>query len=355
MKTGSTLSNPDDSATSAKRGAAARRDAESLCLSPPAGATSQDANAREASSRDAHTTDAFSGSSSTPSKKPRRKWGGLVAVLVLLLAGVGYWGLSVRQLKDAPTETSSPTPSSTVTEQQNSTTKAMAETSTLESALGLALQGISLFSGEKGAELWRLKASWAHLSRENNEILVDLPVVRYTMGEPMENVDPGSAVPDALQNATQKTSQTPSKDTPPADYLDVKSEKGKITDSQRYLTLWGNVDVRRFGDVLTGPRMEYDSKTRIMVFPEGAVLDSPKGEGEAARLTWNLASNELVGEGGVVVVIKPEPEAETDADTPVEISAPEPVAPKVTKPVTTTKTTRTHDRKATRAAEPSGR
>lgn len=33
----------------------------------------------------------------------------------------------------------------------------------LEEAAGLAIKGINLFQGDKGIELWRLKASWAHL------------------------------------------------------------------------------------------------------------------------------------------------------------------------------------------------
>ena len=48
---------------------------------------------------------------------------------------------------------------------------------------GLAIKGINLFQGNKGLELWRLKASWAHMSQNGDTIDVDKPVVRYALGE----------------------------------------------------------------------------------------------------------------------------------------------------------------------------
>lgn len=160
------------------------------------------------------------------------------------------------------------------------------QTGLAENLAGLALQGISLFNGEKGAELWRLKASWAHLSQEGDTILVDAPVVRYTMGEPADE-----------------------------DYLDVKSEKGTVTDSQRHLTLTGNVNVRRMDDVVTGPQMNYDSKTRIMVFPDGARLESERATGDADVFTWDLTNNTMLAEGNVDIVLKPQQDV-SEQDSP---------------------------------------
>ncbi|MFR3458495.1 MAG: hypothetical protein ACLTTU_09370 [Bilophila wadsworthia] len=86
----------------------------------------------------------------------------------------------------------------------------------LEEVAGLAIKGINLFQGNKGLELWRLKASWAHMSQNGDTIDVDKPVVRYALGE-------GSA------------------SNPDDDVLDVQAQLGKITDNQRFLTLWDDV------------------------------------------------------------------------------------------------------------------
>ena len=147
----------------------------------------------------------------------------------------------------------------------------------LEEVAGLAIKGINLFQGNKGLELWRLKASWAHMSQNGDTIDVDKPVVRYALGE-------GSA------------------SNPDDDVLDVQAQLGRITDNQRFLTLWDDV-------VITSSRMNYDANKRLMTFPEGAALESPTASGTAAFFTWDLAANEMHGSGGVLVVLKPRPDA----------------------------------------------
>ena len=149
----------------------------------------------------------------------------------------------------------------------------------LEDVVGLAIKGINLFQGDEGIELWRLKASWAHLAREGGEITVDSPVVRYALG------DASAANPED-------------------DVLDVEARKGKITDNQRHLSLWDNVVITRDDDTITAPRMNYDTATRTMTFPEGAALESPTASGTAGIFTWDLAKNEMVGTKGVTVLIK---------------------------------------------------
>lgn len=153
----------------------------------------------------------------------------------------------------------------------------------LEEAAGLAIKGINLFQGDKGIELWRLKASWAHLTREGGDINVEKPVVRYALGEA------SAANPDD-------------------DVLDVKALKGQVTDNQRHLSLWDDVVITRYDDTITAPRMNYDTGTRTMTFPEGAALDSPQASGTAGVFTWDLASNTMVGTNGVVVILKPRTE-----------------------------------------------
>lgn len=165
----------------------------------------------------------------------------------------------------------------------------------LEEMVGLAIQGINLFQGDKGVELWRLKATWAHMSQNGGVIDVDKPVVRYALG------DASASAPDG-------------------DVLDVQAQKGRITDNQRFLTLWDDVVITRFADTITSPRMNYDAATRIMTFPEGASLESPTASGTATFFTWNLQTQVMEGSGGVTVILKPreatEPAVETSGALP---------------------------------------
>ena len=132
----------------------------------------------------------------------------------------------------------------------------------LEEVAGLAIKGINLFQGNKGLELWRLKAPRAG---------------------PASNPDDEA--------------------------LDVQAQLGKITDNQRFLTLWDDVVITRYDDVITSSRMNYDANKRLMAFPEGAALESPTASGTATFFTWDLAANEMHGSGGVLVVLKPRPDA----------------------------------------------
>lgn len=217
----------------------------------------------------------------------------LFLVIFLLSLGIGGWltfGSGQRFIGGQ-----TPTASSSLPSTGTNASAPVAQTAGTapDNALGLALQGISLFQGNKGAELWRLKASWAHLSQEGDVIDVDSPKVRYLLG------DPGSE-----------------------DFLDVVSQKGKVTDHQRYLKLWGDVHLTRFTEVLDAPVLDYDATTRVMVFPEGARLEGPTFFGTTTLLTWDLASNTLIGENGVMVVLKPqEPEA-AERSEPLSTVAP---------------------------------
>lgn len=189
----------------------------------------------------------------------------------------------------------------------------------LEQAVGLAIQGIRLFQGEKGLELWRLNATWAHLSQDGEVINVDSPHVVYALGDTgLPPSRPGA--PDAASE-NGATDASPADPPPPrspegetavssreADILDVTAQKGRITDHQRRLRLWGDVVITRFGDTITGPLLEYDSATRLMTFPDGATFESERVNGTVAVLHWDLARNEITGLNGVEVILKPRPQ-----------------------------------------------
>ncbi|MFQ9492666.1 MAG: hypothetical protein ACLR0N_18425 [Bilophila wadsworthia] len=73
------------------------------------------------------------------------------------------------------------------------------------------------------------------MSQNGDTIDVDKPVVRYALGE-------GSA------------------SNPDDDVLDVQAQLGRITDNQRFLTLWDDVVITRYDDVITNAA-NYDATT----------------------------------------------------------------------------------------------
>lgn len=202
----------------------------------------------------------------------------------------------------------------------------------LEQAVGLAIQGIRLFQGEKGLELWRLNATWAHLSQDGEIINVDSPHVVYALGDtglpPSRPASPDTAseyrhAPPTDPTPPATEGETPAAvPSPEADVLDVTAQKGRITDQQRRLRLWGDVVITRFGDTITGPLLEYDSATRIMTFPDGATFESERGNGAAAVLHWDLAQNEITGLNGVEVILKPRPQTPENTEPDSERNPP---------------------------------
>lgn len=141
---------------------------------------------------------------------------------------------------------------------------------TLEDAVGLALKGVELVQGEKGVELWRLKATWAALRQERGVIDVDSPDIVYKVGDAEEP-------------------------------LHVVAPKGEVLDNQTFIRLWDEVVCTYKEYVLTSTLMTYNSTVRRMVFPDGAHIVGPTSQGNATRLSWNLATNIIEGDGGVKV------------------------------------------------------
>lgn len=211
-----------------------------------------------------------------------KRVGLFIACLLLLVSGLSFWYYTTyrhgpatlaAKLWDLAGKSHRTAPSADSSED-------VASRNPLEEVAGLAIKGIDLFQGDNGIELWRLKASWAHLNQDGDTINVDSPHVRYALGDH-------------------------STGNPEDDILEVEGRKGRITDNQRFLSLWDDVVVTRFDDRLTGPLMNYNATTRIMSFPAGAKLESPRASGTAGVFTWDLAQNELQGTEGVVVVLKP--------------------------------------------------
>jgi len=142
-------------------------------------------------------------------------------------------------------------------------------------AATLVVRGVSLLQGEKGFEFWRLKAEWAAMHQEGDVIEVREPKVRYTLGEGGDE-----------------------------DYVYVSSDLGQVTDGQRILTLWQHVRLTRGDVVVTGPKLVYTADDRIVLFLDGAELDSPEISGTFARLRWSMGRNRIDGEEGIDVTFK---------------------------------------------------
>lgn len=148
------------------------------------------------------------------------------------------------------------------------------EKTTLEETLGLSLKGVNLFQGEKGIELWRLKASWAHLLKDKETIEVDNPIVKYTLGDGTTD-----------------------------DAIIVTANKGKITNEYRFITLWGDLCIAQESKNIISPTMIYDSQQRELQFPKGVLFTCPIATTTAGKVIWNLASNIITGTNGIQVTI----------------------------------------------------
>ncbi len=93
----------------------------------------------------------------------RTLWALLVVVLLVGGAAAWRWQAGVRKALES------------------AMTGGVTDSATLEEAVGVAMKGIELVQGEKGIELWRLKATWAQLRQSNNVIDVDSPDLVYQM------------------------------------------------------------------------------------------------------------------------------------------------------------------------------
>lgn len=184
------------------------------------------------------------------------KRGSIVAIVfvIALSAAGGWYAMSTKR----------------VDKEQSSAQSTDSIQENLDEAIGLALKGINLVQGEKGIELWRLKATWAALHQEEGFIDVKLPDMVYRVGD----------------------AETP---------LHVTAAQGEIEQDQKNLRLWGDVVCTYEDSILTSSLMTYDGKSRVMTFPEGATITGPSAHGFAEVLTWDLTTNIIDGQGGVKV------------------------------------------------------
>lgn len=145
--------------------------------------------------------------------------------------------------------------------------------STLEEAVGVAMKGIELVQGEKGIELWRLKATWAQLRQSNNIIDVDKPDLVYQM-------DGGKQVR-------------------------IVAQKGEVQQQVQLVRMWDDVHATHERHELFASLMLYNGTSRTMYFPEGARMAGQSMSGNATKLEWDVAADVLRGSDGVSLLLMP--------------------------------------------------
>lgn len=189
----------------------------------------------------------------------------LLLVALLVGGGVWHWQAGVRNaLKSAISGEA-------------------ADSSTLEEAVGVAMKGIELVQGEKGIELWRLKATWAQLRQNNNVIDVDSPDLVYQM-----------------DNGGQ---------------LRIVAEKGEVRQQVQMMRMWDSVHAIHDRHELFADLMVYNGTSRTMYFPDGARMAGQRVSGVVTKLEWDMAADVLRGNDGVSLLFAPRGEADAARET----------------------------------------
>ncbi len=139
-----------------------------------------------------------------------------------------------------------------------------------QKSLELALKTVNLSQGEGGIELWRLKAEWANMQKENGKIVVQLPRLTYFMPE------------------KEKT-------------LFVTSESGVIDQKEQVLSFIDNVHVSQEDKALQGDLLVYNGTAKTMTLPRGGEFSGTGISGSAAFIVWNINRKVIEAEGDVSV------------------------------------------------------
>jgi LPS export ABC transporter protein LptC len=138
-----------------------------------------------------------------------------------------------------------------------------------QSAFALALKAITLTQGEGGFELWRLKAEWANIQRQDDKIFLTNPRLTYFMREDDK-------------------------------VIYVQSDSGDVDQQEQLLRFIDNVRVTQDDTILIGPLLIYDGKTNTMTMPEGAELAATGVQGSYNHLVWFIDTKRIETMGDVV-------------------------------------------------------
>ena len=199
--------------------------------------------------------------------------------LVLALAGALLFGvcwLFLRQgLPLRPDDSEQKTPGRNGTERRVQDDASLAletpgDSDSGDNALRLALKSINLSQGEGGFELWRLKAEWATVQKQDETIVVEKPHLTYFVKD--------GAPPMLIRSAT-----------------------GSIDQKNRILRFLNAVRVSQEAKLLTSDMLIYQGDDKTMTFPGGGEFFDTGVFGRAGRLVWHIEEKRIDASDGVSV------------------------------------------------------
>lgn len=141
-----------------------------------------------------------------------------------------------------------------------------------EDVAALAMKAINLTQGEKGLELWRLKAEWGNLRRRDN--IMELEKPRFTYYMPSD----GTA-------------------------LTVHSASGDISQEEQKIRFVDSVVATYEENTLLAPEMIYMGKSREIICPRGGRVNGRGFWGSAETINWQMSNNILEASGSVDVFL----------------------------------------------------
>ena len=139
-----------------------------------------------------------------------------------------------------------------------------------QSAFALALKAITLTQGEGGFELWRLKAEWANIQKQDDKIFLINPRLTYFMKEDSKAIY-------------------------------VQSDSGDVDQQEQVLRFIDNVRVTQDDTILTGQLLIHDGRTKTMLMPEGAELTATGMQGSCNHLIWFIDTKRIETMGDVIM------------------------------------------------------
>ena len=155
-----------------------------------------------------------------------------------------------------------------------------------QSALDLALRAITLIQGEGGFELWRLKAEWANIQKQDDKIFLLNPRLTYFMED-------GSV-------------------------MYVYSDSGDVDQKEQILRFIDNVRVTQDDKILTGKLLVHSGTAKTMTMSEGAELAATGMQGTCNHLVWYMDTKRIETAGNVVMhlnSVAPENRTPPDVET----------------------------------------
>lgn len=153
---------------------------------------------------------------------------------------------------------------------------AILNNATPEDVAALAMKAINMSQGERGMELWRLKADWGNVRRKDNVMELEKP--RFTYYMPPDNKA-----------------------------ISILSDKGDVDEEQRIRFL-DSVVATYEDKTLFAPEMHYVGKTREVICPRGGRVVGEGYEGTADEIVWHMNEHRIMASGNIDVTF------ESDAD-----------------------------------------